>query len=238
MQLYLWDGTRRIIIERHSFFVEQAKQRLLNQFTDIEGEADRYEEKAWEAAQSIPCYDGEIDMGDLAESVRDDAISHYVLLDEMRKQVLLSMIAGLFHQWDKELREFIDMEFMHYTTSEWIEKHIWRATTAQIFEILEEFDWKVTEQPFYKLIDACNLIVNVYKHGKGASLKRLHDNYPKYLTREGWESWTGKVYLDHRWLNVSHEDFDKFADAIKSFWRGMPEQLYVNIKNDDEGSAA
>jgi hypothetical protein len=226
VQLYMWEGTRRVILARHRFYVAEVRKRLISQFDDIEGEADRYEEEAWERALQAPSW-GNDDLSDAAEWARDEAIGHYMMLNDLRKQVLLSSIAGLFHQWDKELREFIDMELRHNIKREWIDKNVWKATTFQIFELIEEFDWKPTSLPFFPFIDACNLVVNVYKHGKGPALDRLHKTFPQYLSRMARESMFGKSFIDHRWVEVTTAHFDEFAQAFDDFWTQMPERCYL-----------
>jgi len=231
--LQLHDYIRSVIVERHLFFVREAKSRLLTQFDDIEGEAERYQEDAWQAAMQAPYNGEEPDMGDIADAVTSDAAGHYMLLDEMRKQVRLATTAAMFHQWDKELREYLANEFRHYVETKWIDKNIWNAKTVDIFDMFGEFGWHAKQQTFYPLIDACNLVVNVYKHGKGAALTRLHKTYPRYMSKLGVQSWTGTLYLDHRWLEITDSDFDDFAGAFEAFWRAMPERLVYQFPDGD-----
>lgn len=195
------------------------------QFADIEGEADRFEQAAWERGSSA-LSSGEGDLGDVAEWAQDEAVAHFMMLSDLRKQVVLASLAGMFHQWDKDLREFIDMELHHDIKSDWIDDNVWPASTAKIFELIEQFGWKVTGCRFHGLIEACGLIVNVYKHGKGRSLKLLHSKYPQYLSRFGFESLFGKTFVDHRWVNVTDQQFEKFAEAFDDFWSQMPERSY------------
>lgn len=232
LELQMYDYIRTVIVERHMFFVREAKNRLLNQFNDIEGEADRHQEEAWQAAMRAPYYGDDPDMGGIAEAVTDDAVAHYLLLDDMRKQVRLSTTAAMFHQWDKELRQYLENELHHYIDSGWIKKHIWNGKTVDLLDLFEQFGWSVKAQPIYPLIDACNLIVNVYKHGKGAALTRLHNEYPQYLSKLGFKSWTGTLFLDHKWLEVTDADFDSIAGAFEAFWREMPERLVYHFPED------
>lgn len=232
LELQMYDYIRTVIVERHMFFVREAKNRLLNQFDDIEGEADRYREEAWQAAMRAPYYGDDPDMDSIAEAVTDNAVSHYMLLDDMRKQVRLSTTAAMFHQWDKELREYLGNELYHDLDRDWIKKHIWNGKTVDLFDLFEQFGWSVKAQPFYPLIDACNLIVNVYKHGKGAALNRLHNDYPQYLSKLGFKSWTGTLFLDHKWLEVTDADFDTIAGAFETFWREMPERLVYHFPEE------
>ncbi|MBL0923222.1 MAG: hypothetical protein IBJ12_01995 [Sphingomonadaceae bacterium] len=232
LELQMYEYSRNVIVERHMFFVREAKNRLLNQFDDIEGEADRYQDEAWQSAMSAPYYGDEPDIGSIAQAVTDDAAGHYMLLDDMRKQVRLSTVAAMFHQWDKELRDYLENELRHYFNGGWIKKHIWNGKTIDLFDLFEQFGWTVRSQPFYPLIDACNLIVNVYKHGKGAALTRLHNDYPHYLSKLGMKSWTAKHFLDHKWLEITDADFDNFAQAFEAFWRAMPERLVYHLPEE------
>jgi hypothetical protein len=78
-------------------------------------------------------------------------------------------LAGMFHQWDKTIREYLVRELNHDFDNEKIEKlvgmHI--RGCAQYFS---QFGWDVQALPFYPKLDALQLIVNVYKHGNGRSL--------------------------------------------------------------------
>ncbi len=150
-------------------------------------------------------------------------MGHYGQLVDLKRQVLLSSIAGMYHQWDKELREFLERELRHYVKQEDIDEHVWAPSMFKIFKLLKEFDWEVKRQPFFAPLDACGLLVNVYKHGKGDSLKRLYTQYPRYVTQRGLEKWAS-FFIDHRRLEVSYADFDEFAQAIDDFWTEMPER--------------
>jgi len=230
LQLYMWEGARRIFLDAHLFYVDQLKTRLLSQFDDIEGMANRFAEEAYERIGSSPGH-SEIDMSDAAEWAYEEAASHYLALTELRKQVLLGGLAGIYHQWDKQLREFIEREMLHYVDQEWTNKHVWKPAGDKVLEILEEFSWPVKSQPFYPLLDALQLVVNVYKHGKGRSLNELNDRYPRYVVdpakAAGFKKW--KSPLDHEWLTVTDDQFDEFEAAISDFWSAIPERLYYDV---------
>ncbi len=55
-QLYLDDSTRRIILSKHRFYVEQVRKRLLAQFDDIEGQADQYQDELLGSLSQSPHY--------------------------------------------------------------------------------------------------------------------------------------------------------------------------------------
>ncbi len=59
-QLYMWSGTRQIFAERRRFYADQIRQRVLNQFQNIEEEAERFVESEFERLCNRP-YAGEED---------------------------------------------------------------------------------------------------------------------------------------------------------------------------------
>jgi hypothetical protein len=90
---------REHILERHNFYVEQVQARILSQFPDIEGEAEEYANSEYGRLAAAPARE-DIDLSDLAEYAHERAIEHYGLLSDLKKQTLLSSIAGMYHQWD------------------------------------------------------------------------------------------------------------------------------------------
>lgn len=225
LQLYMWSGTRGILLERHRFHVEQVRLQQFAQFRDIDGEADRYADATYERIGALPSH-GEHDVADISEAAWDEAIGFHGQLTDLRKQIILNAIAGMFHQWDKDLRGFIDRELARDIGRGDIMKHVWKSTGADIVQLLEEFGWPVRQAPFYPSLEALGLIVNVYKHGKGPSLKTLHERYPRYLRGGSTDRLWLFDYIDHDWLTVEESDFEEFAAAIETFWSDMPERLY------------
>jgi len=229
-QLYLWSGARAQFLALHTFYVEQMKSRILAQFDDLKAEADKHGQAAYERIGARFGY-GDVDEADVSEAAYDEVIAHYQALTDLRKQVLFGGLAGMFHQWDKTLREHLERELVRYFDREKIEKEVWKVPTADLMDVFEEFGWAVKSLPLYAKIDALQLVVNVYKHGKGRSLIDLHSKYPEHVVDplaahmpKGFE-----LGLDHEWLTVTDEHFDQFASAIADFWSAMPERLFMEL---------
>jgi hypothetical protein len=76
------------------------------------------------------------------------------------------------------------------------------------------------------MIDACRLVVNVYKHGQGNSLTELNTKYPRYPPDP-----LAMVEIDrssdvhHEWLSLSEEQFGKIAAGLRAFWEKFPERM-------------
>lgn len=221
----MWKPFRQSLIKEHSFYVEQARKRLLSQFSDIEAEADRAAEE-WLAQHSQkfnPEYD---DAGDFYEWANDVQIEFYGLLEEMREQTRLSVVAGMFHTWDKKLRDWLVREIHHWHRGNNATAKLWSADFTQIVELLEGFGWNIRTSNYFPTLDACRLVVNVYKHGDGKSLDALRDHFPEYLDDpfKGMGCLFSDTKLrDHTHLKVSDDQFQAFSDAILEFWRNVPE---------------
>jgi hypothetical protein len=229
LQLYMWHGNRRRYLERHDFYVEQIKERVFSQFRDIEEQAKAYGGAAYESLCSMPG-DENTDLADLAESAHDQSVDFYMMLGDLKKQVLLGALAGLYHQWDKDLRDFLEHELRHDLTAEFAVKESWLPNIGEIFDTLKEFGWDCTTVPFYEKIDGCRLIVNAYKHGKGKSLNDLAARFPEYLPNPIQETsplFTGNEFLDPEWLDISETQFDELAAALRQFWEAFPERSYL-----------
>jgi hypothetical protein len=226
-QLYMWSETRAHILKRHDFYVGQIKARVLSNFVDIEGEARRFAEAEYERLGSIRGEDG-----DQSEAL-DRAQSLGEQLDDLRKQMLLGALAGCFHQWDKELREFLERELACTVKKEVARRYAWDQKPETVFDLLKEFGWDCRAGVFFPQIDACRLIVNVYKHGKGPSLERLAACYPVYVdvpkSRLGLRNSLVPKFLDHEWMEITDIQFDEIAYALRQFWECFPERLYIRV---------
>jgi hypothetical protein len=229
-QLYLWSGARAQFLETHRFYVEQMKERILSQFDDLKGQADRYSEEVYQRlGKAHGNRDG--DPAELAEAAYDEGVAHYVALHELRKQVLLGGLAGMYHAWDKTVREYLEQELRHHLDMEKLEGSIWKATVGELLDVFEQFGWPVKSHPCWRGLDALGLVVNVYKHGKGRSLSELKERHPDYVV-DPLKEWTPEGMEfgpDPEWLTVTDEQFDGFADAIRDFWIAMPERLYYEL---------
>ncbi|MGB5235360.1 MAG: hypothetical protein WBN85_09345 [Candidatus Macondimonas sp.] len=96
------------------------------------------------------------------------------------------------------------------------------------FDLLESFGWNFRSAGYFMALDACRLVVNVYKHGEGKSLDELRNNYPEYLSdpfNGSGGAFSETKYRDHTHLKVSDDQFQVFSDAILAFWRDVPENV-------------
>lgn len=224
----MWSGHREQLIEKHRFYVQQAVTRILEPMTDkaFEDDADRVTEESWEARGHN--FDPDFhDPADQAEAAYEDGNWRYQLLTELRNDMRLSIIAGFFHAWEKSLRQWLVDEAGKWHFGQELRKLLWLKNISKILELIESFGFDLKAKAYFPALDACRLIVNVYKHGDGASLDTLVKTYPQYIDHSHMPA-PGSLAAQfitpgHQDLNINDEDLQKFADAITNFWLDIPE---------------
>lgn len=215
----LMDSEREIRISEHRFYVEQAKRRLLSQFSNIEAEAEQAEAEHWE--RSGQSFDPEWhDPGDLAEAARDHGIEFYRLLSEMHDRTRLGVVAGMYHHWDKTFRRFLVREFRwpKLVLGEHTRRALWKLDSAKLERLLGAVGLNLWGLACYQWLDSMRLVVNVFKHGEGRSLDDIRRRHPEFL-RQNPSGW---FIYDDTDLEVTDEHVEQFAAAIESFWRELP----------------
>ena len=198
---------RELILARQNFYMEQVKVRVLGNFHNMEEEATQFGDKVFGQSEDD-------------DSKYWDAAEFYMLLRDMKTQTTLGALASLYHQWEKEFRDFMENELSRSYGRAKITNCVWKSEINEIFSKLEKFGWSIRQAQWFSLLNACRLIVNVYKHGKGPSFKELGRDYPQYL--KGWDDDMDDYYEA---LEITEEEFDEIAGALRQFWMDFPERL-------------
>lgn len=230
----MWGPFRQSLIKSHLFYVEQARKRLLSQFDDIEADADRAAED-WLEQSGQNFNPDRHDPGEFYEAANDVGIEFYGLLSDMREQTRLSVVAGMFHEWDKQLRDWLAREIQHWHRGDNATLKVWSADFGQIADLLESLGWNVRSADYFRTLDACRLVVNVHKHGEGKSLDELRSHFPEYLHdpfNGSGSAYSDTKYRDHSHLKVTDEQFQAFSNAILAFWRDIPENVLDSQMSD------
>jgi len=224
----MWGPFRQSLIASHLFYVEQAKKRLLSQFLDIESEAEKATE-AWLEESGRRFNPDFHDPGDFYEAAHHAGIEFYELLTDMRDQTKLSVLAGMYHEWDKQLRKWLTDEIRHWHTGDGLASKVWTVDFGKLADLLENLGWSIRNKDYFSKLDACRLIVNVYKHGKGNSLNDLKKSYPEYLPGpldSLRNQFLGLDLLDYNNLLVSDDQLQSFSGSIVAFWKDVPENIF------------
>jgi hypothetical protein len=223
----MWEPLRQNLMEEHRFYVEQAQKRLLSQFDNMKAEADRAAEEHLEK-MSIHFNADVYDPSDLYESAHEEGIAFYQLLSDMYENTRLSVIAGMYHQWDKKLREWIVNEMTHWHRGENAIQSIWKADFSKLMGFLLAMGFDASKKVSgYERLNALRLVVNVYKHGNGSSLDDLKKSNPEFLTNPLRDGELPLDWIDHTFLHVSDQQLEEFSVAIMNFWKAIPERIFL-----------
>lgn len=230
----MWGPFRHYLIRSHQFYVEQAEKRLLSQFSNIEDEADKAADE-WLELRSQYFNPDLHDLSDFYESAVEAGIEFYELLTDMRDQTRLSVVAGMYHEWDKQLRQWLTRELRRLHNSEAAVAALWRADFNDIFNLFEGFSWGARKERFYERLNACRLVVNVYKHGAGPALNSLKAKHPEYVPSPllpASEPFREPNYTDHTHLKVTEQQTQEFSEAIVQFWEAVPDNIFISQATD------
>lgn len=216
------------VLNPHLFYAEQAQERLLSQFSDVEirSEATKKGESFIESAGDWfnPDYHDE---SDVYENIEQIEACHWVALREMKVTVTLSLTAGMYHQFDKALRDLLIREARSWRWLDMvvISDLIWNLSFPRLMDLMEWLGIEVRNMPCFPLISACHQVVNVYKHGDGDAHQKLVNAHPEYYSVWQCEGYPQERPARHEELEVSEEQFREFAEAITVFWKSLPEGL-------------
>lgn len=227
---HMWEPARQLLIERHHFYASQARTRLLTQFNDMEREADKAAADWLERASHRFDPDRD-DEASVYEAAHDEGVAYYQLLEDMRDNVRLSVVAGMFHEWDKQFREWMVQEILHWHHGSEVRGKIWSQDFGGLIDFFAGAGWNIRLRPYYRMLDACRLVVNVYKHGDGGSFQDLKERFPEYIENplKGFgDDLLGTGFTDHTNLRVTEEQIQEFSDAIVAFWKDVPEHIHEN----------
>ncbi|HHH9561160.1 TPA: hypothetical protein ACP321_005335 [Pseudomonas aeruginosa] len=217
------EGFRKSLINQHLFYMEEARRRLLSQFEDLNGEAAAAEQ-SWIKENSSKFDPDRDDAGSFYEESAEAGRECYRLLSDMREQTCLSVAAGIFHEWDKQLRQWVAQEVKRSGFGEAVVAKIWSVNFRDIADLLESISYKVRDKKYFNRLDALRCVVNVYKHGNGNSLKELEKSHPQYILSPYLKG-SKVARVDYTYVKVSDEQLKEFSEAIVDFWKGLPELI-------------
>lgn len=227
--LQMWGPTREHLIGNHEFYVAEAKRRLLDQFDDdaMKADADRHAEE-WLAQHAQFFNPDRHDPADAYEQAYDEQSGFYQSLVGLRDSTRLSIIAGMFHEWEKQVRDWLGRELGHHGLGKHAHDAVWRVTFDDLIALFECCQWPVREREFFRALHLCHLVTNVYKHGNGASFEALKELAPELAGDTGDLPAFFVSALDYTTLKVTDADLGRFAEAIVAFWRDLPENIFFS----------
>lgn len=231
----MWPPHRDRLIYELKFYLEQAEARLLGQFSDKEEAADAAAKEHLQATAHLFNPDRH-DGSEFYEAATDHSHDIYQLLAEMEKTTKLSIAASIYHEWDKQLRDWLIQEVMrwHKIKDENgqrgnVENQIWKQNFHGIMDLMSVLIPDLKDRDCYAVLDQFRLVVNVFKHGDGGAFDDLKNNHTEYL-KDWYQMGTPSCidYIDYSSLNISHEQIKALVSAIEQFWTAVPDQVLAS----------
>ena len=232
MLFNMYEPFRESLINGHLFYVDQAKCRLLTQFNNLNEDAEKFAEK-WLEEHAHLFNPDRHSPGDFEERAYDESIAFYQMLSDMRNRTLLSIIAGIFQEWDKQLRDWLEKEVSHWHTGDAVKKAIWKVNFEEIINLVDMAIVKTKIQDYYQSLDKCRLLVNAYKHGEGDSFQKLKSNYPEFFRSLDVGGFVVE-FSSSEDIAVTDGHIDEFSNAIVQFWKSIPQYVHDNDEIDGQ----
>jgi hypothetical protein len=226
--LYLDEFKRTRIINNLKFLIAQSSTRILGQFEDLEAGFDSIVEAEQDRLSNLG-FGGEYGE-DIPELAYENACEQFWMLNELKRNMLLSTLSAAYFQWDKELRKFIHEQFAGFVSDAETFKELWRLPHSKLLEELTKLGWSMQQTDFVGQINDCYHIVNSYKHGEGISLEKLKVSRPQYFRNYDLQSEMNSTSLtntkfSYEHLGVTLEQFTERTSAFQKFWESFPERL-------------
>lgn len=229
IQIYFLEFFRNMYVESHKFYVDESKRRFLGSFKYFDTDFEAFE-KSWLDKNLIE-FEGESEevFNYAAELAK---INYRENIDYLKQQTIFSIIAGMYHKWEVQLRDWLIENVALGEEREIFKKLLWKENIAFVFDFISSYGWDVKNQDFYKDLNICRMLVNVYKHGNGSSFDELLKHDFTFIDEEvqiplGENDINYWHFTD---VKISEEHIDKFSSAIISFWSKFPERLMVSQK--------
>jgi hypothetical protein len=215
--------SREIALKTTGVYVDNFSTRLFPIFDHIEEEASAERKKAWDTAMSSPGRDENFDPADLLEAVQEYRLEVYENLQFTRQQVLGLAAAGLYHLWERLLKQFVCKELRGWTfDGRDIHEIMAAANFVGLKDFLFQFGFHLARQNYYTDLSELRLVANVVKHGDGNSCEELQTSAPHLF--EGY-NYHFDIFSKADGLELKSADFTRYARAVTNFWDTFPENL-------------
>ena len=221
--LYFCSLSRKIALQTTGVYVDGFSTRLLPIFDHIEEEASAEADKAWETAMSSQASEENFDPGEFAEAAQEYGIEVYENLHFTRQQLLGLATAGLYHLWERLLKQFFCKELRGWTIEgRDIHQIMAPANFSSLEQFLSQFGFQLPRQRYYADLCELRLVANVVKHGDGKSCEELQTSTPHLF--EGY-NYHFDIFSKADSLELKPADFTRYAKAVTDFWHTFPENL-------------
>ena len=219
----MWEDNRQYIITEHRFHVTEGRERLTNQFSSsdqLEKDANAYCDALLEGKNKSFNPDRD-DEGSICDEIYHEGIQHYFDLEELGNLARLSLIAGIYHRWEKDLKNWMTSNYGigSFPGRNNLIKKIQKSNFKQLLELFKYENLFQDGCKIKEKLDICRMVVNTYKHGSGESEDNLKVKRPDLFSQDFVKSM--KLYD----LFVKDKHIEEFASAIENFWKVVPKSF-------------
>jgi hypothetical protein len=161
-----------------------------------------------------------VDEEAVAEYAQEYGLSVYTDLEFVRQQVTGLAIAGLYHLWERLVKEFLETSFRAVdppVTPQTVRRADFNVVVGWL---RERFGWDIEAEGFFADLHQLHLVANVVKHGDGDACKALLDKAPE-LFRDIIHLW-GNDLRGADDLRLDREHFVKFTGSVLQFIECFP----------------
>lgn len=214
VEIRMWYFVREILLNKHDFFVKQVEFRVFDNFNEaaITKDAEKAVEEFYERRRLTSCSEG-ADDADIAQDAHEHGGDLYIMLTEMKNQVVFATLASLYHQWEKDIRNYMENK---------LKRKFHRVEC--MLDTLESSGWSFQETSWFQTIEDCRWVVNVYKHGRKKAPNGLVKRHPQFFKEDVIEllgECDDRIW-EYRDLSMTPEEFFQIACAFRQFWVNFP----------------
>ncbi len=207
-------------------------QRLQPTFFSIEAESEKLESDLWQKAMAQPFYGDYPDEGEMAESVRDAAVSHYLGLKGMEQGLLNCCALFLYHLYEQQLMLFLRQELLDWRKKD--NKNLY--THEQVRSRLKLANVDITKFGAWPKLEELRHLANAIKHGEGKSSEELLQVAPHlFELADQSNAWpiSGRVFtpLLGEDICVRPTHINEYADSLEQFWLELGDALTKNFES-------
>lgn len=173
--------------------------------------------------EEVDDYSKNIDINDGFEYAEE----RYKDLLWARKQVLNIATVGLYHLWEKAIRDFFVAELNNFMIATGKEQKSCKKDCSTILRA-SFLTIKKALAPYPELKDSLDVIselsqvVNVLKHGEGNSFYFLMKDNPSLINNN-------YVSINEK-IEISVDRFRHYHQTLNEFWSKLPENLWIQMK--------
>jgi hypothetical protein len=207
----------------HRWSAERIRSKLSLEAADFAAEAERLAESAFGPVDQYRDCDEET----FAEwQMRERFVEEYQRRLEQAESYLWGLgIAGIFHQFERDIREVIQAFIVPRPEPRKLQK----ADFDKLCTYLERLGYQIKQSAGFDHLDTARLISNAIKHGEGCSfdklvIKRL-DLFPQNEAYD-WRLKPG-ARPDVEDLRVGMVEFNRAVSAISTIWPEIEEAILL-----------